>query len=138
MIDPSQVIAFVVEDNVDNMFIAMEMLRDDVGVYHVDSAVTGYEMFRLLNETPNRVPHLILLDIQIPGEDGYGVLQRIRNNALLAETLVVAVTANVRPQDIEKARRAGFDGFIGKPVHFTRFPEQIKRVLRGEQVWEAH
>ncbi|MBA3532292.1 MAG: response regulator, partial [Ardenticatenales bacterium] len=51
--------------------------------------------------------------------------------------LVVAVTANDMPQDVAKARQAGFNGFIGKPLSSKRFPEQIRRILRGEAVWEA-
>jgi two-component system cell cycle response regulator DivK len=38
---------------------------------------------------------------------------------------------------MEKARQAGFDGFLGKPIDPDRFPEQIRRVLQGEQVWEV-
>jgi two-component system cell cycle response regulator DivK len=79
---------------------------------------------------------LILLDIQLPHEDGYMVLEGIRAIPRLQQTSVVAVTANVLPQDVARAREAGFDGFIGKPIDADRFPEQIKRVLRGEAVWE--
>ena len=81
-------------------------------------------------------PDLILLDLQIPYEDGYTVLRQIRTHTRLSGTIVVAVTANVLPQDVERARRAGFDGFIGKPIELERFPEQIQRVLNGEAVWE--
>jgi two-component system cell cycle response regulator DivK len=47
----------------------------------------------------------------------------------------VAVTSNVLPQDVVRARAAGFDGFIGKPLDFDRFPSQIQAILRGEAVW---
>jgi two-component system cell cycle response regulator DivK len=100
--------------------------------------MTGFELFNVLRDQPNLNVDLILLDIQIPGEDGYGVLRRIRKEPRLANTKVLAVTANVMPQDVERARQAGFDGFIGKPLQFTRFPEQIQRVLQGESVWEPH
>jgi two-component system cell cycle response regulator DivK len=45
------------------------------------------------------------------------------------------VTANVLPQDEARARAAGFDGFIGKPLDFDRFPQQIRAILRDEPVW---
>jgi two-component system cell cycle response regulator DivK len=48
---------------------------------------------------------------------------------------VVAVTANVLPEDEARARAAGFDGFIGKPLDINRFPEQIRAVLCGQPVW---
>ena len=79
--------------------------------------------------------YLILLDIQLPREDGYTILQQIRTHPKLKTTRVVAVTANVMPQDEARARAAGFDGFIGKPLDFDRFPQQIQGLLQGEQVW---
>jgi two-component system, cell cycle response regulator DivK len=45
------------------------------------------------------------------------------------------VTANVLSQDEARARAAGFDGFIGKPLNFDRFPQQILALLKGESVW---
>jgi two-component system cell cycle response regulator DivK len=80
---------------------------------------------------------LILLDIQLPNEDGYGVLGQLRLHPKLKDTRVVAVTANILPQDEAKARTAGFDGFIGKPLDFNRFPQQITALLAGEDVWAA-
>jgi two-component system, cell cycle response regulator DivK len=79
---------------------------------------------------------LFLLDLQIPGEDGYEVLQRIREMPGLRNATVVAVTANVMPQDVAKARAAGFDSFIGKPLNRRHFPDQIRRILNGEAVWD--
>ncbi|MBA3534292.1 MAG: response regulator [Ardenticatenales bacterium] len=137
MTEVQEASVLVVEDNMDNMFVVVELLHHEVGVYFVDSTVTGYELFKMLDNKPNLTPHLILLDIQIPGEDGYTVLKRIRQHPRLTTTRVVAITANVMPQDVERATQAGFDGFIGKPINFERFPEQIKRILQGEAIWEA-
>ena len=49
---------------------------------------------------------------------------------------MVAVTAEASQEQLTRAREAGFDGFLGKPLDPDRFPEQIRRLLRGEQVWE--
>jgi two-component system cell cycle response regulator DivK len=46
------------------------------------------------------------------------------------------VTAEASQEQLNRAREAGFDGFLGKPLDPDRFPEQIRRLLRGEQVWE--
>jgi two-component system cell cycle response regulator DivK len=46
------------------------------------------------------------------------------------------MTANVMVDDVERARAAGFDGFLGKPIDLRRFPLQITRILQGERVWE--
>jgi two-component system cell cycle response regulator DivK len=54
----------------------------------------------------------------------------------LKNTLVVAVTAEASADHMNKSREAGFDGFIGKPLDPDRFPEQIRRILTGEAVWD--
>jgi two-component system cell cycle response regulator DivK len=89
-------------------------------------------------EYANTIPELdlILLDIRLPYEDGYGALQRIRASENLKDTLVIAVTAEASTHQMNKARQAGFDGFLGKPLDPDRFPDQIQQILAGEQVWE--
>jgi two-component system cell cycle response regulator DivK len=126
----------IVEDNADNLFILTDILKEDVGIRYCNARASGWQFFKLLESIPKMSINLILLDIQIPYEDGYAVLQRIREVPQLQQTLVVAVTANVMPQDVARARAAGFDGFIGKPIDSNRLPAQIKRILGGEAVWE--
>jgi two-component system cell cycle response regulator DivK len=79
---------------------------------------------------------LILMDIFLPEEDGYQVLERLRAHPRFKNTLVVAVTADASPENLERAQGAGFDGFIGKPLDPDRFPNQIRNILRGEAIWE--
>ena len=133
---PHDATILVVEDNADNLFIIMDMLQEDLQVRYCNGRASGWQLFKLLREKPELPIDLLLLDLQIPGEDGYAVLERIRETPRLAELKVVAVTANVMPQDVEKVRVAGFDGFIGKPLSRRRFPEQIRRILAGQPVWE--
>ena len=134
---PNEAIVLVVEDNPDNLFILMDLLQEELHVHYCNGRASGQQLFKLLHAKPELVVDLILMDLQIPREDGYEILQRIRAMPALARTIVVAVTANVMPQDVARARQAGFDGFIGKPINRHRFPEQIGRILRGEAVWEA-
>lgn len=126
----------VVEDNADNLFILLDLLREELHVRYCNGRASGRQFFKLLETNPFLQPDVVLLDIQIPREDGYMVLTQIRVHPRLQATKVIAVTANVMPQDVERARRAGFDGFIGKPLYPQRFPQQISRVLAGESVWE--
>jgi two-component system cell cycle response regulator DivK len=129
-----QAVVLIVEDNPDNLFIAIELLRR-AGVQHCDGWASGRRLFKLL-ETWDRPVHLILLDIQIPREDGYAILEQIRAAPKLRATRVAAFTANVMADEVQRARAAGFDGFIGKPIDRHRFPSQIARLLAGEDVWE--
>ena len=137
--DPSDLAVLVIEDNPDNRLIVRELLKHECGVRYYLEASTGWQAFKQLREQPSsRLPDLILLDLFIQGEDGYGVLTRLRSKPALQATPVIAVTASVLPEDVQRCRTAGFDGFIGKPISPTRFPEQIGRILRGESVWEPY
>jgi two-component system, cell cycle response regulator DivK len=136
MINPHEASVVVIEDHPDNLFIVMDLLREDIGVKYCNARASGQQLFKLLEGSPNLKIDLILLDIQIPYQDGYAVLKQIRTMAAFNATKVVALTANVMPQDVERARVEGFDGFIGKPINADRFPEQINRIFADEAVWE--
>ena len=77
---------------------------------------------------------LVLLDLQLRGDSGYQMLIWLR--PALIGIPIIAVTAQVMPDEVTHAEQAGFDGFIGKPLDFDHFPGQIRRVLAGERVWE--
>jgi two-component system cell cycle response regulator DivK len=75
------------------------------------------------------------MDIHLPYEDGFEALTRLRTEPRFKDTLIVAITADANEGTFKRARQAGFDGFIGKPIDPDHFPEQIKAILRGEAVW---
>jgi two-component system cell cycle response regulator DivK len=131
---PEDAYVLVIEDDANNLMIATQLLRM-TGVKYINARASGWQGLKLAESLPQL--DLILLDIQLPHEDGYSVLRQIRSSAKLKDTRVVAVTANVYPQDEVKARDAGFNGFIGKPLDFDRFPDQIRALLNGEEVWVA-
>jgi two-component system, cell cycle response regulator DivK len=125
-------LVFLVEDNFDNIVLT------ELGVHEANcdfnSRASGRYLLQWVDENPGHAPDLILLDIQLPREDGYAVLKQIREHPLLRNTRVVAVTADVN--QFERCRVAGFDGFIGKPLKPQLFPRQIQRILEGESIWE--
>ena len=122
----------VVEDNVSNFVLIARMLGY-MGI-HCEWKTSGYEVVEYADTLPRL--DLILMDIRLPYEDGYGALRKIRSSATLNNTLVIAVTAEASVAQLNKAKESGFDGFIGKPLDPDRFPDQIRRILSGEQVWE--
>jgi two-component system, cell cycle response regulator DivK len=132
MIDATDAYIVIIEDDLNNLMVTTDLLRM-IGVKYINSRASGWQGIKLAESLP-RVD-LILLDIQLPHEDGYAVLKRIRTHPQLKDARVVAVTSNVLPQDEARARREGFDSFIGKPLDFDRFPEQILAILQGKQVW---
>ena len=76
-------------------------------------------------------PDLVLLDIQLPGIDGFEVLRRMRSQPLLRQVPVIAVSANAMPDDLAEARRAGFVDYLTKPVDMPRLLALVDRALAG-------
>ncbi|HEY1016235.1 MAG TPA: response regulator, partial [Herpetosiphonaceae bacterium] len=126
-----------VDNNLDSLFIIQSLLEDDLNIRAYRQATSAQELFKLLRQSPDLAVDLLLLDIQFPHDHGFEIIKQLRAEERFRNLKVVAVTSYVMPQEVEKARQAGFDGFIGKPLHQTRFPKQIRRLLAGEQVWEA-
>ncbi len=129
---PKDATVLVVEDNVANFVLIARMLGY-MGI-HCEWKTSGYEVVEYADTLPRL--DLILMDIRLPYEDGYAALKKIRSSPNLKDSLVVAVTAESSIKQLNKARSANFDGFIGKPLDPDRFPDQIKRILSGEPVWE--
>ena len=74
-------------------------------------------------------PDLILLDINLPGIDGYEVLKMIRENSQIKNIPVIAVTANAMKSDIEKGTEAGFDDYVTKPIVVSDLLGAINKIL---------
>lgn len=122
----------IVEDNVSN-FVLMARMLGYIGV-HCEWKTSGYEVVEYADTLP-RID-LILMDIRLPYEDGYAALRKLRESSHLADIPVVAVTAYASEEQMARARQAGFNGFLGKPLDPDRFPDQVRAVLSGEEVWE--
>ena len=122
----------VVEDNVSNFVLVARML-DYLGL-NCEWKSSGYEVV----EYADALPHLdlILMDIRLPYEDGFAALKKLRASSIHRDTPVVAITAHTSPQLMRQSRAAGFDGFISKPIDPDIFPDQIRRILRGEPIWD--
>ena len=111
----------LVEDNELNRFVATELLGDVAGM-DISVAVHGEEALeRLRHERFD----LVLMDIQMPGMDGYRATQLIRANPALATLPVIAMTAHAMPSDREKSRAAGMNDHVSKPFE----PQQLFDVL---------
>ncbi len=125
-------VILVVEDNIGNFKLIARML-ESLGA-QCEWKTSGYEVV----EFAETLPHidLILMDIRLPYEDGYSAMRKIRQNARYNGIPIIAVTANTGVEQMNQAKLAGFDGFIGKPLDIDRFPEQINRILSGQSVWE--
>ena len=100
----------VVEDHEDNRRILRDLLEH--AGYEMIEAVTGEEGLALAD---SERPDLILMDIQLPGLDGYETTRRIKANQALARIPIIAVTSYALSGDDQKAFEAGCDAYVTKP-----------------------
>ena len=118
----------IVEDSPDNMKLFRTLLT--LRKHSVVPLTSGEGLLPTIEQSQ---PSLVLMDIQLPGKDGYGLLEEIRQSPHRA-LRVVALTAHAMSGDRERALDAGFDGYITKPIDIRSFPEQVARALEGERV----
>lgn len=83
-----------------------------------------------LEAAASQRPHLILLDIGLPGLDGYKVAQRLRENVVTKDAVLVALTGYGQPEDRQRSKEAGFDHHLVKPVGF----EDVQAIIEGVRI----
>ena len=117
----------IVEDQPDNLKLLTTLLT--LKGHQVVGLSNGDRLSEVLR-THQPPPNLVLLDIQLPGRDGYAVLEELK--ALPERSWkVVALTAHALPEDRARASAAGFDGYITKPIDVRTFPTEVGRYLGG-------
>jgi len=133
-VDPQDAHVLVVEDNVSSFVLAARLLAY-AGVRHCEWKTTGWGVAEFAANMPQL--DLVLVDLRLPHEDGYRVLTMLRAHPRFTGMPIVAVTAQGDREEMERARRAGFNGFLAKPLDPDQFPDQLVRILRGEELWGA-
>ena len=115
----------IVEDNPVNLRLA-QFLLEKRG-FTVRQAGNGEEC---LKELARELPDIVLMDIQLPGEDGLAVTRKIRQDPRMGGLVIVALTAHAMAGDREKILGAGCDGYIAKPVDPQSLPSDVGRYLQ--------
>lgn len=118
----------MIEDNEQNRYLATFLLEK--GGHQVSSATTGPEGLELARRLQ---PDLVLLDIQLPGMDGYAVAAALKADPSTRNIPIVAVTSYAMVGDREKVAAAGAEGYLEKPIDPETFVAQVERyfVPRG-------
>jgi len=126
-IDHGPRLVLYIEDNPSNV----ELMRGVLSLrphLHLIAAGDGHVGLALAHE---RLPDLIVIDVALPGIDGFEVCRRLRANAALAARPIVALSANAMRTDIERGREAGFDVYLTKPIEVPLFLAEIDRLFEG-------
>lgn len=116
----------VVEDEADSMELVCGLITH-YGINCV-AATSGEEALQMLEKM---VPTLIILDLALPGVDGWGVLQAVRSNKRLAQVPCIAITAFHTPELAEQAIQAGFNAYFAKPIDSTSFVRELQAIVSG-------
>lgn len=114
----------IIEDNEQNLYLETFILRKDG--HEILQARNGEMGIALAMQT---VPDLILLDIQLPGMDGYLVAQQLRSKADLSNIPIIAVTSYAMPGDRERVLEAGCTSYIEKPINPDTFHMEVVQYL---------
>ena len=114
----------IIEDNEQNLYLETFILQKNG--HEVLQARNGEKGIALAAQTE---PDLILLDIQLPGMDGYTVSEELRKNPKLANTPIIAVTSYAMPGDRERILAAGCTSYIEKPINPDTFHMEIAQFL---------
>ena len=114
----------IVDDNAVNLRLARLLLSGEG--YDVRTAGNAEEALAILGEFKAR---LILMDLQMPGMDGLELTRRLKADAATRDITILALTAYAMKGDEERARAAGCDGYVPKPIDTRALPELIARLL---------
>ena len=118
----------IIEDNEQNLYLITFILESRG--HTIIPAMDGESGIRIAGEIK---PDIILLDIQLPGLDGYEVAKRLRNNPDLKNISIVSVTSYAMVGDKEKALESGCTGYIEKPINPDTFPVEVEKFLKNSE-----
>ncbi len=117
-------ILYIEDDPVNIIF--MKNLFEDMEDYLLEVAMSGEEGLMLSVE---QVPDLVLLDLNLPGIDGFQVFRTLKSDAKTEFIPVIAVSADVMDQTMKKIKKMGFNGYLSKPVDIDEFQSTIAKIL---------
>jgi CheY-like chemotaxis protein len=114
-----------IEDNPDNLHLVEAIVGQykNLHLLSAANAIIGYDL------ATSKKPDLILMDINLPGMNGLQAMKRLRNTPETRDIPVIALTSNSMPQDIEAGLRAGFDGYLTKPIKVSELMRTIEKTL---------
>lgn len=117
----------VVEDNPANMKLAVLLLTQ--AGHETLQAADAETALRLVRD---RQPHLVLMDVQLPGMDGLAATRLLKSQADTCGIKIIALTALAMPGDRERIQAAGCDGYIAKPIRYKEFLREVATALGAE------
>jgi len=122
--------ALIIDDQPANLKVLGKLLEQQNATYLGITSSIG------INGVIEQMPRLdaVFVDLELPGEPSYDqLLATLKSNPRLEQVPIIAYSVHV--SEIDRTRNWGFDGFLGKPLNASDFPEYWQRILNGESVW---
>ncbi len=116
----------IVDDDEDSQYV-YRVILENAG-FDVIGAMSGDRGLALAQELR---PNAILMDVSVPGMDGWRVTQRLKSDSDTRGIPIIIVTAHAFPEDLRRAESVGSDGFLTKPCEPRRVLEEVQRLLEG-------
>ena len=123
-----------VEDDEMNRLAVKAVFNRMMGIQRLvvfDDSTDFISRLKLLEEHPT----VFLLDVHVKPHNGFEMLKMLREDPEYHDAKVIAFTASVMNEEVEKLRESGFDSAIGKPINVSVFPDLIRRIVQGEAIW---
>ena len=120
-----QAVVLYIEDNPNNRLLMRHVLATMPRLRLIDAANVRDGLALVAQQQPD----VILTDIHMPGEDGYALLRQLKQKPDYARIPVIAVSASAMPQAVERAKAAGFDHYIVKPIDLSVLAKVLATVL---------
>ena len=118
----------LVEDNEDN-FELVRFLLERAGFV----VLAGHDGQEALDMARKELPDLILMDLSLPGIDGWTAARELKDDPKTSHIPLMALTAHTLPGDRKRAMESGFDGYISKPIDVVNFGDSITKILQNKQ-----
>ena len=121
-------LALIVDDDKDLNTILKRLLERKIEELHVAQAFDGFEAGRIIAE---RRPAIVLLDLNLPGVDGFSLCKKIRSDESFGQPAVIAMTGIAQEEAQPKMMEAGADAFFAKPLNFDALIAKIRELLEA-------
>ena len=123
-----------VEDDPQSRKLMSMLLKGRMKLPHV-TILEDSENFQAHVEALDPKPDIILLDIHMKPLNGFEMLTLLRTYDWVQNTPIVALTASVMSEEVQRLRSIGFNGCLAKPIDLQTFPDTLERILEGETIW---
>ncbi|MEO8394530.1 MAG: response regulator [Chloroflexota bacterium] len=123
-----------VEDDRQSRKLMLMLLTDRMKLPNV-TILANTDNFLMQIDVLDPKPDVIFLDIHMEPLSGFDLLEILHDQAWTANVPIIALTASVMNEEVQRLKSSGFDGCLAKPIDLATFPDVLRRILAGETIW---